>query len=191
MQENVKPSSKLLTKQVEKLICIGNKYTEAIHLDPILTQKWQKLEGIDSFRKEKSRNDWSLNDKLTVLKVKSIATSAFFKWLSWAAVASGVQSHLFFYNKNNNKVVKLNDKFPAKEIRNKPSKKLRIGLIHVSLKILSPLSNSARPVLCQMVTWQYQKKIKKSWKIEKRRWLDTGLGKQSHAITEVPKGCYT
>ncbi len=118
LQEKMKSSSRIPTEQVEKLVRVSIEYAEATRRGPTPAQIWQKLEGIEALGKEQSQNYDSINDKLTVLKEQRIATPALLKPQTWAAVASGAQSHPPLYNKNNEILVKLNDNASAEEMRN-------------------------------------------------------------------------
>ncbi len=52
MQEKIKTSSTIPTKQVEKIVRASIEYAEATRRSPIPAQMWQKLESIQSLKKD-------------------------------------------------------------------------------------------------------------------------------------------
>ena len=102
MQEKIRTSSKILTKQVEKIVRVSIEYAEVTCQGLTPAQVWQKLESIESLVKEQSQHHNSINDKLIVLEEQRAAISTPPKPQTWAAVASGAsgtQPRPLLYNK--------------------------------------------------------------------------------------------
>ncbi len=117
MQEKIQISNRIPTEQVEKIIRVNIKYSEATRRSPKLVQMWQKLESIESFAKEQCQKQNGINDKLTVLKEQQAVMIAYPKPQTWATILANAKTCPPLYNKNNKIVVKLNDSVSAEEIK--------------------------------------------------------------------------
>lgn len=68
MQEKIRTSSKIPTKDLEKMIFVSIEYAKATYQGPTLAQMCQKLKSIQFLAKKQFQRHNSINDRFIILK---------------------------------------------------------------------------------------------------------------------------